>query len=173
MIPVLWHFREKQPDETMRNPVQGEFFSEQAIDKPAQALVREVIQNSLDARIEGESVCVRFYLSGEGKALSSERAAFWFGNAWPHLCAPRNGLAKGAVSAKPETCSFLTIEDFGTTGLDGDPEMCEPAEGTWDNRFFAFFRTEGLSSKRGSTGGRWGAASSARPASSSTWRSAP
>lgn len=42
-----WHFRPKLPGEKERNPVAGEYFDEVSIERPAQALVREVIQNSL------------------------------------------------------------------------------------------------------------------------------
>jgi hypothetical protein len=38
-----------------RNPVTGEHFDEESIERPAQALVREAIQNSLDARANGGS----------------------------------------------------------------------------------------------------------------------
>lgn len=76
-----WHCREKYPSEKERNPVTGEYFDEEAIDQPAQALIREAIQNTLDARANGEPVRVRFYISGQTGALSPERAARWLGGA--------------------------------------------------------------------------------------------
>lgn len=44
-----------QPGETNIDPTEAEFFSTEALGSPADALVREAIQNSLDARRPGES----------------------------------------------------------------------------------------------------------------------
>lgn len=51
---MIWHYRVKAPDEKVRDPIQGEFFSTEAIKNPADALVREAIQNALDARRKDE-----------------------------------------------------------------------------------------------------------------------
>jgi len=59
-----WHFEEKSPSSKERNPIQGEFFATEAIDKPGEALVREGIQNSLDARHGDRKVMVRIRVSG-------------------------------------------------------------------------------------------------------------
>lgn len=70
---ALWKFRAHRSDEKIRNPIQGEFFSEEAVERPAQALVREVIQNSLDARAGEAPVEVRFTVSssaGLGEATA-------------------------------------------------------------------------------------------------------
>lgn len=164
----IWHFRKQHPDEKVRNPIQGELFSDDAIDKPAQALVREAIQNSLDARPKNagasQPVLVRFYLSGQEKSLTAERTEFWLGGAWEHLRAPGNGL--GEVPPAPGKCPFLVVEDFGTTGLEGDPQQWEPPKSNNDNRFFAFFRAEGVSIKAGQQGGRWGVGKTVFPRSS-------
>lgn len=151
-MAIGWSFRERAPNEKIRNPVQGEFFSDEAIERPAQSLVREVCQNSIDARRQ-ETVTVRFRLSGDEHALSPETAAEWFGGAWDHLRAPRSGLRD--VPAAPTRCPFLVVEDFGTTGLLGDPADPDPPDEP-RNLFHAFFRAEGVSIKEGSHGGRWG-----------------
>ncbi len=53
-----------------------------------------------------------------------------------------------------QSCPFLVIEDFGTTGLKGDPRPSVlPGEG---DGFFYFFHAEGKSGKGGTDGGRWG-----------------
>lgn len=158
---AVWTFRRHRPDEKIRNPIQGEFFSEEAVEAPAQALVREVIQNSLDARAGSEPVHVRFGVSPE-EGLTTEAAHFWFGGAWPHLRAEGNGLR--GVPPEPGACRFLTIEDFGTTGLDGDPAECRPS--SHPGRLFAFFRAEGVSQKGGKDAGRWGVGKTVFPRSS-------
>jgi len=159
-----WHYRTVQPNEKERNPVPGEFFSEQAIAQPSQALVREAIQNSLDAHTSDEPVTVRFYLSGTTKALSADRTKFWFGDAWDHLAAPKNGLS--GPPTKSDACPYLVVEDFGTTGLQGDPSQYQSSEDDRENRIFAFFRAEGVSQKSGQQGGRWGIGKTVFPRSS-------
>ena len=148
---AAWRFRAHRRDEKIRNPIQGEFFSEEAVEKPAQALVREVVQNSLDARAGAQPVHVRFAISGP-EEMTEVAARFWLQGAWAHLRAPENGLR--SVPDSPRAGRFLAIEDFGTSGLEGDPDALRP-EGV-PSRLFAFFRAEGISQKGGKDGGRWG-----------------
>ncbi len=54
-----WHYRVKAPNEKVRDPIQGEFFSTEAIKNPADALVREAVQNAMDGQAGAES-CARF-----------------------------------------------------------------------------------------------------------------
>jgi hypothetical protein len=162
-VGVDWHFRQQQPNEKVRNPISSEYFDEEVIDRPAQALVREVIQNSLDARSGDGPVRIRFYVSGEHGALSAERAERWLGRAWPHLSAPASGLR--GVSSAPERCPFLVVEDSGTIGLEGDPQEWH-RDGTGEkNHFFAFFRAEGVSENSGGRG-KWGVGKTVFPRSS-------
>jgi hypothetical protein len=149
-MPV-WRFRPHRGDEKIRNPIQGEFFSEEAVEKPAQALVREVIQNSLDARAGADPVEVRFTVSAD-HGLGPEAGGRWLLDAWEHLRAEGSGLR--SVPPRPPAGRFLTIEDFGTTGLEGEPAELRPT--TAPSRLFAFFRAEGISQKGGRDGGRWG-----------------
>lgn len=148
---AVWRFREHRPDEKIRNPIQGEFFSEEAVERPAQALVREVIQNSLDARAGDAFVEVRFSVR-PAELLPEPAARFWLRGAWEHLRAEGSGLRN--VPEKPGPCRALVIEDFGTSGLEGDPAV--PVPHGSPSRLFAFFRAEGISQKGGKDGGRWG-----------------
>lgn len=139
--------------------MQGEFF---ACDSELRALVRESVQNSLDARrpeVTGP-VAVRFFLSGEMNALSPKRARRWFRGAFDHFRSEQSGLRN--VPDREEPCVFLTIEDSGTSGLNGDPEQYHEIPDS-KNPFYYFFRAEGQSNKTesavdsGETGrGRWG-----------------
>jgi hypothetical protein len=150
---ATWRFREHMPGEPVRNPIQGEFFSTEAIANTAEALVREGIQNSLDARSGTSPVSVRIYISGRTGALSPTNAAQFSRDLWPHTDAPRNGL-----STPPKTnedCAFLCFEDFGTTGLNGDPNQAY-LDDDHPNGFYTFFRAEGLSQKDKNERGRWG-----------------
>ena len=56
----MWKFKRVEPGEPERDPHEPEFFR---LKNPAEALVREVIQNSLDAKKAGvQTVSVRFYI---------------------------------------------------------------------------------------------------------------
>lgn len=159
----MWFFRKKRPGEKIRNPIQGEFFATDAIEGPAQALVRESIQNSLDATAGRGPVRLRILLATGDAALPAERIQQIFNDAWPHYAAPGNGLRDAPRADSP--CPFLVVEDFGTKGLTGDPLQPDP-EPDVVNPFFLFFRAEGLSAKSGTELGRWGVGKFVFPRSS-------
>ncbi len=78
-----WNFTEKARDEKMRNPVSGEFFSAIAIISAGEALIREAVQNSLDAQsTESMGGSVRIFHSGSKEALIPTTHKKWFENAW-------------------------------------------------------------------------------------------
>jgi hypothetical protein len=164
-----WKFYLKQPTDTIRNPTAGEFFSTDAVADVAEAMVRESIQNTLDARqklADGsrQPASVRFYLSELSGALSPARASHWFSSLWPHVMASGNGLRSQPTT--DETCPFLVIEDFGTTGLTGNPRAHDQVEGE-TNHFLRFFRGEGLSGNDDEkTLGSWGVGKTVFPLSS-------
>lgn len=138
---------------TIFNPLGGESLSEQEDDwQPGESLVRECIQNSLDAKI-ADCIEVRFavHLSG---SMNLEQVNHWFGDLWPHLRSKDCKLSH--ISDRPTRGGYLVIEDFGTSGLEGDFRQTGLSDDV--NRFFAFCRAEGLSgnSANGNKGGSWG-----------------
>ncbi len=162
---MKWHFSRKRPSDKTRDPIASEFFASEAIKDAGEALVREGIQNSLDARLNVSGVCrIRIYLSGEQGAIDAQHHARWFDSAWPHYQAPKNGLKPGAI-APDKKCRYLVFEDFETTGLTGDTEQHDPIEGQ-KNAFFFFFRAEGKTEKGGDDRGRWGIGKQVFPRSS-------
>ena len=161
---ATWYFNLQKPGDTTREPIQGEFFTTEAISNTAGALVREGNQNSLDAGLNGETTRVRLFLSGAGqKAIAPSKMAKYLGGAWPHYFAHQNGLSN--VPADTEPCPFLVFEDFGTTGLCGDTLQWHKREGV-KNGFFTFFRAEGQSDKEKGDRGRWGVGKFVFPRSS-------
>lgn len=166
---MSWQYRVKAPNEKVRDPIQGEFFSTEAIKNPAEALVREAIQNALDATLKDKSgqpmdpLRVRFFLATGKNASPASRAAKWFTGAWEHFHAPGNGLRE--PPQKNELCSWLVFEDFNTCGLEGDVKQFEPLDGQ-QNHFFYFFRAEGKSVEGGKERGRWGVGKHVFPRSS-------
>lgn len=155
MSEATWHFRPKRPSDTARDPISSEFFADESVEDAARALVRESIQNSLDAHDKAGShpVEVRITLRANGRGALPSAIAPFFSAIWPHVSAASSGLSNPPDPR--ERCSFLTIEDFGTSGLEGDPLGWIPKHGK-TNSFYTFFRAEAYSEKEGDDRGRWG-----------------
>lgn len=160
----VWRFRRMERAELNTNPVEGEFFTPQGI---SDALVREAIQNSLDARIPGASgpVQVRFRFSGDSEALEPAKAGTWLRGLGPHLAAQSEIQLRRSDS---DPLPYLAIEDFGTRGLTGDPLQEEDHETAREekNNFYYFWRNVGRSAKEEKDLGRWGLGKTVFPATS-------
>ena len=148
-----WCFNRMRPTDKAREPIVGEFFATEAIDNPGEALVREGIQNSLDARRNGTKVRIRLFISGNARSLPYHTVAPYLSGLSDHLKAPGNGLQN--IPNDNAHCSILIFEDFGTTGLLGDPAEWRPPSGS-GNHFYHFYRAEGRSDKGEKHIGRWG-----------------
>jgi len=149
------------------DPIESEFFSTEALDSLADALVREAIQNSLDARAPGTQARVRVAFSGPGAALVPERAKHYLAGLWPHVTAERSGLERLPAQGAP--LDFVVIEDFGTRGLQGDPRQSEDEDLGPEaprNDFYYFWRNVGRSRKASTDLGRWGLGKTVFPATS-------
>jgi hypothetical protein len=137
-----WHFNKHRAGDPMDDPIQGEYFSDESISNPGDSLIREGTQNSLDAVRNADRILVRLRVSGEN--APARDASPFFEGLWNHLAAKRNGLRQSPSPEDP--CPYLLFEDFGTTGLTGDPLLdwsCDPVK----NHFFHFFRAAGRSDK--------------------------
>lgn len=162
-MAIKWHFNQPSPGDKNREPVLSEFFATDAIRNAAEALIREGIQNAMDAGLKGQRVQVRIYVSGDEGSISGDVANAYFEGGWQHFHADGNGLI-----SPPEfgsQCRFLTFEDFGTTGLDGDPAQYYDRAET-KNPFYYFFRAEGQTAKEGQERGRWGVGKTVFPRAS-------
>lgn len=149
-----WRFVEHHPEAKSRDPLQSELLNQESFN-PADALVRESIQNSLDAKLPGVgNVRVRIYVSGDSGALSPEEAAPYFRGFWPHVRECENG-GQVASDLVDQPCRFVVIEDFNTVGLTGDPAATRVAADV-SNNYYYFLRAEGISKKESNSLGRWG-----------------
>jgi hypothetical protein len=165
---MKWQFYRQDPTDPVLNPIASEFFASEAVGDASDALVREAIQNSLDARhpdakAAGHPARVRIHLSGDEGALSAGAAKEWFGTIWPHVSADGNGLADRPAAG--EACPFIVVEDFGTTGLDGDASAFA-VDHMRPNDFLNFFRAVGYSDKGRHSKGSWGVGKTVFPRSS-------
>jgi hypothetical protein len=152
-MSAAWHFVRHQDGQPIVNPLGSEHFADTDEDwQPGEVLVRECIQNSLDAGRDDE-VCVVFQVR-EGDSMSAQTASFWFSSLWPHLLSKDCKLP--TIASTPPSGGYVIVEDFGTCGLEGDVRQGGLSDS--DNRFFNFFRAEGLSGNPllGTSGGSWG-----------------
>lgn len=129
------------------------FTSDENEDGMTTALVREAIQNSLDARADIDNpVQVRFSFNGiTSSKLSASQTTIYSNGLRKHL--EVGGVTTPQLSGPMR---YLTIEDSGTTGLTGSIE--ENDERGDENNFWGFFRSDFISSKPEGTdkGGSWG-----------------
>ena len=149
----------QQRGRTVRD-AKADFFENDAVEDPGQALVRESIQNALDARRrdlpDDEPVRVAFRFAGSKVSAVADRTeSLLLDDLRPHLTAERNGLRKTLLTKQPPR--WLIVEDEGTVGLTGDPGLSRqpPADRT-DEHYYHFVWAEGQTNKgagaRGSHG---------------------
>lgn len=142
---MTWTFKEMTGGDVRTYPHEQEFFS---VTLQTEAIVREAIQNSLDAKFPGhEKVRLRFSF---GKTQGGNGSQFILSLA-EHLRSSRFRLAD-EFGLNP--FSYLTIEDFETIGLTGKYRS-EDTAGP-DGNFYNFWRADGRLEKGGTKGGRWG-----------------
>ena len=170
-----WKFRKMDKSEKLVDPIQNQFFTTNIVGGLTSALVRETIQNSLDAKTTEEEdseffypVEVRFLLSGQKNAIGPEKMGAYFDGLTPHIHAKNNGLQETKIPDFTQPMPYLLIEDYNTVGLEGDPlEFEDPPEGNkTKHNFFWFWRNVGRSDKEHDARGRWGLGKAVYPKSS-------
>ena len=89
-----WRFKAYAPGDTYRNSTADAFFDSDTVSDPGKALVREGIQNSLDAnKIHTDKpALVRVSLIDQDAAPSWADVERYFGTAWPHYTTESCGL---------------------------------------------------------------------------------
>jgi len=160
-----WRFKALTKNDTLQNASHLEFFHNEALHSTVDALAREDIQNRLDARAKNEPrVEVRYRLCGPVNPKSREK---WFRGLAPHLASEETKQELGTNPSLERSLQWLVIEDYRTTGLEGDPNCFQdPAPNTQRNDFFWFIRNVGRSGKKGGDRGRWGLGKIVYPAAS-------
>ena len=169
MVDLQWRFPKIDPSAPNQESLEWHLMGGDG-DSINTGLVREAVQNSLDAALSrhseeyaGEPVRMRFSLAGIQAPLPPDRAARYFAGLTEHLRhlrildgdlqrrVERGDVAAGAVP-------FIVIEDSGTTGLTGCPAQTYHDEFNKadDNYFYWFFRNIGRSGKSGNDNGSWG-----------------
>jgi hypothetical protein len=152
-----WRFRKMMPGEINVDPIEGEFFTTEAIGSITDALVRESIQNSLDAA-EGDgpvTVCFSFYSGPSRGTDPREIIETYLDGLSPHLQAKHSGLQD--LPSIAENLEYILIEDYGTRGLQGDIRQYDDLDDDLrKNDFYYFWRNIGRTRKESADLGRWG-----------------
>ncbi|WP_425082005.1 hypothetical protein [Ruegeria arenilitoris] len=144
----MWSFPKAGPEHSNSSSKLNEFFNDQ---DASTALVRETVQNSLDAALDkNEPVRVRFSLASFPwdalePFLRTGRAGESLDN---HLSSDDLGKFAGSFTGKELRC--LIIEDEGTKGLIGETDKNNALSGS---NFVGFWWNDGISGKgKGSSG---------------------
>jgi hypothetical protein len=148
-----WNFKERIAGSKNRNPIQDEFFNSSEALTEISSLVRESIQNSLDAKIENSNdpVLLKFSISEISKKIATE----YFQDLSDHLLSSIPGPKSFLESEK---CRTLVVEDFNTSGLLGNSlkDSLNSEDDPAKNGFYYFVWAEGSSAKTDGNRGRWG-----------------
>ena len=139
-----WLFKEIERGTPERNPRETEFFR---LTSPSEAVVREFIQNSLDARLSQKTMKVKISIN---TVSVGDVSRFLDDTLKDHLVSC--GLLSEAEGYPTKNVRCLLLEDFGTSGLDGD--YSPDAKG--GGNFYNFWWREGISQKSNQKAGRWG-----------------
>ncbi|MBD16620.1 MAG: hypothetical protein CMJ72_15910 [Planctomycetaceae bacterium] len=169
-IPT-WQFLERpaRAEDYSENDTTEQLFAGPTADRTelAVSLVRETIQNALDARLDDNSqVKVRFTLSS--KALNNKRAEYWTNGLEYHLGQVQ--ASSGTQKILPEISEFITknrvqsglnyllVEDFNTHGLVGatDRVIRSNSEDVKDENWHYFMFAKGKTNKGAGMQGSWG-----------------
>jgi hypothetical protein len=140
MIVVHWQFRPLNPNETSGSNISDDNFADEER-TDVEILVRETLQNPLDARSSESVVRVEYNLVTVDLA-ASKFAQSIFSDDWKKHFQAGELIGSDIHQAKMR---FLVIEDFGTTGLEGcykDSSIEGPTE-NWN----AFWFREGEGAK--------------------------
>jgi hypothetical protein len=143
-----------------QEPVQREFFTFESMGGLTRALVRESVQNALDARVEGSNnpVLVRFTLV----EIQPQVYRAFLDGLLPHLATIQERYVTQPDVEKP--MKALLVEDFNTSGLDGQTDLPFLKDANPKENFYYFWRNVGRTGKSGASLGSWGLGKTVFPA---------
>lgn len=139
------------------DPIEGEFFTTEALGSLSDALIRETIQNSLDAGLPNQQVTVIISFCTSEQRLGLSEKKHYLKGLDAHLASKKSGIIEPPSANEP--MDFLVLEDFGTRGLAGDIKENEDSEVGPDrlkNDYFYFWRNIGRAVEGTTARGRWG-----------------
>lgn len=159
MEKPTWEFEVVHPRSLASDPHEAEFFhgEEGSEIERTDPLIREALQNSLDARDPDSAlqrVEVRIAVHRGSDVAPIGQVSPWLDGLLPHLSELKAPACKDG--RWPDGVGFLVVEDFGTLGLQGDVRRCQDPEPGQREDFYWFWRNVGRSGKSDDQRGRWG-----------------
>ena len=106
---MKWEFKKYEKEDTRFNSSSSKFFGDLT---PQESLVREFVQNSLDAGFPGNGEPVKIIIKEH--IVSKKDIQNYIADLEEHLVACK------LHAHKNKECRILTLEDFNTRGLDGN-----------------------------------------------------
>jgi hypothetical protein len=151
---VNWMFSLLDKGSKNRDPMNEAFFDDSDTLTDVYSLVRESVQNSLDARVD-EDLPVRVRFSLQSFCPIEPKYEKYFSGLGTHV---ERVLGADAASKLNLLASrALIIEDFNTSGLSGSTRNEIPSDSDKDNsNFFYFVHAEGSTNKSEGKKGKWG-----------------
>jgi hypothetical protein len=148
-----WQYYVIQQNEDEEEPMGDKFFDNSESLTSVSSLIRESVQNSIDAyRDPSVPVRMRFFVGAMNENLSTT----YLGGLMPHIdTALRNPLSGLNIANQ----KYLVVEDFNTNGLRGSTFSGHPKDDPTDpykDSFYYFVWKAGESNKLKNSGGKWG-----------------
>jgi hypothetical protein len=151
---ISWMFKPATPGDRARESKVENFFNSDAVANKGNAIVREGIQNSLDAAQDAPAIRVRISLGVWSAQTKADRLGRYLIGFQEHFDAPAVRIKMASPPGSGDPFRFMVFEDFGTSGLTGDPAQWWPDDSLPRNPFFNYFRAEGISDKTDGARGR-------------------
>lgn len=140
---MKWYFKTHNGYDDIEQSSSAEAFSGHAVRDLATALVREGVQNSLDAAADpSQAVLVRLTLGtcgGDPREVNGR----WFGGLMPHL--HQEDVGAPEPPRHDQACRYFLFEDFYTVGLTG--HFHAPYSPGSVNNFVNFMYHDGVTGK--------------------------
>jgi len=162
MTEPLWYYKKFVEGDHIDQSNNAEFFKTAHIDNLTSALVRESVQNSLDAKLpDTDTVRVSFRIGSKSIAQGFDRSML--NELSKHITASGSPIPKKFHTLIKKNFKYIIIEDFNTEGLNGDVSYARGQLPSEKNDFYFFFRNDGRSGKTFSLG-KWGIGKTIFPA---------
>jgi hypothetical protein len=147
---ISWLFTRRVMNQVQNDDMTANHFTNTDVLNAPIILVRESIQNGIDARDKSAGIAtsrMRFYLGSVDASIANR----YFSELKPRL--------EKCLKVLPDltkACEFVVVEDFDTTGLEGTTMNNLPEKDPRNGSFVFFSWASGKSNKKEETGGKNG-----------------
>ena len=151
-LRAVWQETVKGLNDDEEHQQNEEFFNDTDVLSEISSLVREAIQNSIDACLDdSKPVKVRFTLKNQTGNINEK----YFKDLYPHA---KLSINENLLPKYDQNSIYLIVEDFNTTGLEGSVRTSKPKDPDvelYGASYWFFEWAKGISIKKGDRGS-WG-----------------